>query len=350
MEWVEELTRGLAKVGEELEKIRRIMEGSKGRASTSGEVEERQECEEGEGIVGRKEGEECGSEGWLEELAIEAEEREREEKREKRTVSERRAEKGEGEGKVDELGERRGEGGEEGKKGGRKDQGEGVGERMRRWIEDMARKRVVAEYGVERREKGRERSVEEEEEETSELGKGRGGEGQDIVRRREEEVRRKREERERVREEKERKEKEEEGERREARKRNLIWRGIEGRDAEERREFVESLARRVLGRRIGVKEVQERKGEGGRVVLLVEVEDERDRVEILEKSWEIRRKWEVGVDEDLTMEERKARWRIVTKAREEKAKGREVRITNRRIWIENREWRWNEGREEWEEE
>ncbi|EFN66781.1 hypothetical protein EAG_12938 [Camponotus floridanus] len=33
----------------------------------------------------------------------------------------------------------------------------------------------------------------------------------------------------------------------------------------------------------------------------------RDRKELLEKGWEIRRNWGVGIDEDLTMEERKER-------------------------------------------
>lgn len=30
----------------------------------------------------------------------------------------------------------------------------------------------------------------------------------------------------------------------------------------------------------------------------------RDRIELLERGWEIRRNWGVGVDVDLTMEER----------------------------------------------
>lgn len=34
----------------------------------------------------------------------------------------------------------------------------------------------------------------------------------------------------------------------------------------------------------------------------------------------------------------------------EKAKGRKVRITNRRIWIDDREWKWDEEREDWEKE
>lgn len=43
----------------------------------------------------------------------------------------------------------------------------------------------------------------------------------------------------------------------------------------------------------------------------------------MEREFEIRKNWSVAVDEDLTMEERKLRWRIMEKAREERRKGRE---------------------------
>lgn len=43
------------------------------------------------------------------------------------------------------------------------------------------------------------------------------------------------------------------------------------------------------------------------------------------------------MDEDLTMKEKKLRCRIVEKAKEERAKGRKVSVTNRRLWIEDKE-------------
>jgi len=39
----------------------------------------------------------------------------------------------------------------------------------------------------------------------------------------------------------------------------------------------------------------------------------------------------MGVDEDLTMEERRVRWKLVERARTERARGRVVVTTNRRI-------------------
>lgn len=62
---------------------------------------------------------------------------------------------------------------------------------------------------------------------------------------------------------------------------------------------------------------------------------------MLERVWEIRRNWGVGVDEDLTMEERRVRWKLVERARLERAKRNVVMTTNRRIWIHGRAWGWD---------
>lgn len=40
-------------------------------------------------------------------------------------------------------------------------------------------------------------------------------------------------------------------------------------------------------------------------------------------------KWRLGVDEDLTMGERRLRWRIVEAAKRKRAKGKKVVVTNR---------------------
>jgi len=64
----------------------------------------------------------------------------------------------------------------------------------------------------------------------------------------------------------------------------------------------------------------------------------KDKKELLERGWEIRRNWGVGVDEDLTMEERRVRWKLVERAKTERARGMVVVTTNRRIWIDGRAW------------
>lgn len=45
------------------------------------------------------------------------------------------------------------------------------------------------------------------------------------------------------------------------------------------------------------------------------IEKGKDRAEILERGWEIRRNWGVGVDKDLTMNERKIKWKLVERAK-----------------------------------
>lgn len=50
------------------------------------------------------------------------------------------------------------------------------------------------------------------------------------------------------------------------------------------------------------------------------------------------------MDEDLTLEERKLRWRILETARRERARGRVVDFTNREMCIK---WSWNEREEGW---
>lgn len=57
------------------------------------------------------------------------------------------------------------------------------------------------------------------------------------------------------------------------------------------------------------------------------------------RGGEIRRK---GVDEDLTVEERRVRWRIVETARRERAKGKRVVAKNRELWVERIRWKWDE--------
>lgn len=54
--------------------------------------------------------------------------------------------------------------------------------------------------------------------------------------------------------------------------------------------------------------------------MIVKFCEERDARGILESKKEIRLCWGVRVDEDLTMRERRNRWRVVEKARREKKK------------------------------
>jgi len=54
----------------------------------------------------------------------------------------------------------------------------------------------------------------------------------------------------------------------------------------------------VLGREVEVREMEERLGEGGRRILLVVMEREEDKNEIMERREEIWGRWKMEVDED----------------------------------------------------
>jgi len=75
-----------------------------------------------------------------------------------------------------------------------------------------------------------------------------------------------------------------------------------------------------------------------------EGEDKEEIMGRREKIWD---GWGVSVEEDLSKEERKVRWRVREKAREERRRGKKVVYEGERIWIEGREWRWNEEEGEW---
>lgn len=130
--------------------------------------------------------------------------------------------------------------------------------------------------------------------------------------------------------------KEEEANRR--RKRNLIWREVEGGDREERMIFIKEIMRRIIGEEVEIIRSDERRGEAGRQVILIEIEGKVERDYILSKRKEIRDTWAIGVDEDLTMEERRMRLMMMEVARRERRKGRKVEGNNRELWVDNRKW------------
>lgn len=106
--------------------------------------------------------------------------------------------------------------------------------------------------------------------------------------------------------------------------------------------LMEEILRRTLRREVGIRGVEERKGKGGRWVIIVELKKIKAKKEVLGKGEEIGRLWRVGINVDLTMEERKRRWRIVEMAR--RAKGKKVEVNNKELRMESRRWIWNEAR------
>lgn len=102
------------------------------------------------------------------------------------------------------------------------------------------------------------------------------------------------------------------------RDRNVIWRRVEGENKEERRWLIEEIMRKSLRRKLGIRGVEERKGKGGRWVLIVELEELRDKEEVLRKGEEIGKLWKMGIYENMSMKEKRRRWRMMEAARRER--------------------------------
>jgi len=67
-----------------------------------------------------------------------------------------------------------------------------------------------------------------------------------------------------------------------------VWRGVEGDSAEERKRVIEGIVREELGRKVEIKEVRERRGSAG-MVLIASMGRARDKKDLVEREWEIRK-------------------------------------------------------------
>ncbi|KMQ82064.1 hypothetical protein RF55_24306 [Lasius niger] len=105
----------------------------------------------------------------------------------------------------------------------------------------------------------------------------------------------------------------------------------------------------MLERKVALRGVEERIGDDGKSILLEVLDKEEDRNEVLERWGEVGRRWRMSVDEDLTREERRMKWRIKERVRVERNRVERVEYNNRRLWIDGREWKWDEEAESWRE-
>lgn len=99
--------------------------------------------------------------------------------------------------------------------------------------------------------------------------------------------------------------------------------------------MVKEVDRIVVGRRISFNRIRGRLRVGGRCVVITECRSREDKEAVLGKGREIWKKWNIGIDEDLSME-RRSRWRMLEVARRETEKGRSVEVRNRELRVEDR--------------
>lgn len=64
--------------------------------------------------------------------------------------------------------------------------------------------------------------------------------------------------------------------------------------------------------------------------------EENDKEEVLMKGEKIGRLWRVKMNKDLTMKERRRRWRIIETARRERARRKRIEVSNRELRVKSR--------------
>lgn len=72
--------------------------------------------------------------------------------------------------------------------------------------------------------------------------------------------------------------------------------------------------------------------------MIVEMKSEEDKDKVMRIGAKLWRKWRVILDEDLTLKERRIRWRMMERARRERRERNRVVVSNRRMWMERKEW------------
>ncbi|XP_046145874.1 cilia- and flagella-associated protein 251-like [Osmia bicornis bicornis] len=98
-----------------------------------------------------------------------------------------------------------------------------------------------------------------------------------------------------------------ERERKERRSRSIIWKNVGGEEKEERGRRVKIMLQMELGKKVEIRKLTEMAGEGGRKIILTELEEEEDCRKVIGKKNAIWELWRVSVQEDLLREERRMR-------------------------------------------
>ncbi|XP_070170412.1 golgin subfamily A member 6-like protein 22 [Polyergus mexicanus] len=131
---------------------------------------------------------------------------------------------------------------------------------------------------------------------------------------------------------------------REDRKRNIVIRRVEVEKGDVRGGVEKILE--ILGVNIKIESVK-RVGittEGERGMAVVTLGSMEQKRQVMENKKKLRGR-EERIEDDLTWEERKVRWRLREIARKEEGEGRRVRIGNGGLQIDGKWWKWNEEEE-----
>jgi len=131
---------------------------------------------------------------------------------------------------------------------------------------------------------------------------------------------------------------------REERRKNIVVKGLKEED--ENAKGLEKVWKK-LGVEVKVEEVKRVRAGGGRGggIVIVKVGSEEEKKGIMQSKRKLRGE-EVWIEEDLTWEERRVRWKIRQIAIMEETREKRVRIGQGGLWVEGKWWGWDEEKGE----
>lgn len=132
----------------------------------------------------------------------------------------------------------------------------------------------------------------------------------------------------------------------ELREKNLVVKGIKG-DGWSARMEMRRILEKVFGEEVEVVRMEDRRNGAGEGIMIVMVGSKEERQKVLQLRGRLREEFGVVVDEDLSYEDRRLRWRIKIKAVEERRAGKMVVEEPRRIGIDGAWWTWVQAEVKW---
>ncbi|KAK9745155.1 hypothetical protein QE152_g7164 [Popillia japonica] len=120
---------------------------------------------------------------------------------------------------------------------------------------------------------------------------------------------------------------------------------IDARDQDELKVRVESAIEKSLGIQIKTKAVKKL----GPKTYLIELTSIDDKIKIMKNKSKLKEYTEekVYINDDMTKEEREIQEKIRRKAKEERRKGKTVKIGFQKLVVEGEQWRWSREKEKW---
>lgn len=131
------------------------------------------------------------------------------------------------------------------------------------------------------------------------------------------------------------------------RRRNAVIQGlkIETNDQDQLKVVVEDILKKYLEIQVEIKTVKQL----GPKTCLIELKNTDDKIKIMQNKAKLReyREGRIYINDDMTKEEREIQGRIRRKAKEERTKGKKVKIRFQKLIVEGEQWSWNREEVNW---